>query len=331
MSPRKLPSSFSRSFHVHTLTRLGLPLLLSLVAASIAQAASPVEVLVQGTAHQALFAVDFEGANGLAVGAAGEVQSTSDSGKTWVASKLPTDLTLLSVHTDATRSLAVGQSGTVFLRAAGGEWEKIDAGTTKRLFSVSANATGLAAAAGEFGGLLLSEDGGRTWHTLTLDWAALGTEGGAEPHLYGVTVEADGSIMAVGEFGMILRSADRGRSWALASRATASLFAIEMREDGVGYAVGQDGYAVKTTDHGNTWLCIDLGSKAILTGVASSSDGRVSVSAMREMLVSSNDGSSWGRVESPEVTTLWYVGVAIPGTGGSLLVGQTGRIVKVGT
>jgi len=320
---------------VQILTRIGAPLALGLAACAVTGIATTaqagVEVLVQGTAHQALFGVSFDGPRGVAVGAAGEVQSSEDAGKTWTRSTLPTELSLLGVHVDATRSIAVGQSGLVFTKAPGAEWTKVDSGTTKRLFSVSANAEGLVVAVGEFGGLILSQDGGATWHTLTLDWATLGTEGGAEPHLYGVTVEADGKVTVVGEFGMILQSTDRGRTWGLQNKASASLFAIDIRSDGVGYAVGQDGYALKTTDHGATWNCIDVGSKAILTGVTSNASGQVAISAMREMVVSSNDGSSWKHVESPEVTTMWYVGVAMPGSEGPLLVGQTGRIVKVGT
>lgn len=301
------------------------------VAGFTAQASTTVDVLVQGTAHQVLFAVDFDGPRGIAVGAGGEVQSSEDGGKTWTRSTIPTELSLLGVHIDSARTVAVGQTGMVWLRAAGGQWQPVDAGTTKRLFAVSANAGGLMVAVGEFGALMLSRDGGSKWDTLTLDWLTLGTEGGAEPHLYGVAVQPDGVITAVGEFGLILRSGDQGRTWALQSRATASLFAIEMGLDGTGFAVGQDGYAVKTTDGGDTWICVDLGSKAILTGVTSTPAGQVAVSAMRELIVSSDSGSSWRRIDNPEVTTVWYVGVALPDEGGPLLVGQTGRIVKVGS
>lgn len=305
---------------------------LAVCTAVLAQTAGPsVEVLVQGTAHQALYAVDFEGDRGVAVGAAGELQVTLDGGKTWTASSVETELTLLGVHVDPARIIAVGQGGTVFLRPEGGKWERISAGTEKRLFSVSANAGGLAAAVGEFGLFMISEDGGRVWRSMSLDWMQIGTEGGAEPHLYSVNVAADGAITMVGEFGLVLRSTDRGRRWSLQSKATPSLFAIQIRDDGKGFAVGQDGYAIKTDDGGVNWTCLDLGTKAILTGVDSRPDGKVAVSAMREMLLSSDGGGTWRRVDNPEVTTMWYVDVASPSGEGALMVGQTGRIVKVGT
>lgn len=308
---------------------VGLAVLATCVGLPVRAAETPVELLVSGTAHQALFAMDFDGDRGIAVGAAGEIQTTTDGGKTWTASSVPTELTLLAVHADSTRTIAVGQTGIAFLQSAGGKWEKVDSGTTKRLFGVSSNDGGLAAAVGEFGAILLSRDGGRSWHTLTLDWAPFETEGGAEPHLYGVDVSADGAISIVGEFGLVIRSVDGGRSWSRQNRGTASLFAIQIRDDGVGFAVGQDGYAVKTTDRGLKWTCVDLGSKAILNGVSSTADGKVAISGMREMVVSSDDGVSWQKVSSTEIATIWYVGVASRDSG-VLAAGQAGRIVRVG-
>lgn len=317
-------------------TRSSIVLVAAVLAAGLAfssQAASvrkSVDVLVQGTVHQALFALDFDGPRGIAVGAAGEVQTSADGGKTWKKDKLPTDIALLGVHTDAVRTIAVGQSGTVFVRGTEGAWQKVSAGTEKRLFSVSSNLEGLAVAAGEFGVLLLSEDGGRSWHPLTLDWMQVGTDGGAEPHLYGAHVAADGAISVVGEFGLVLRSVDRGRTWSVQNKASASLFALHVRDNGTGFAVGQDGYALRTTDGGLTWTCIDVGTKAILNGVYSSPDGRVTVTAMREMMVSTDDGASWTAIENPEVTTLWYVGIDASGAD-VLAVGQAGRIVRIGS
>ncbi|MGQ0619818.1 MAG: WD40/YVTN/BNR-like repeat-containing protein [Panacagrimonas sp.] len=308
---------------------VGLAALATCVGFPVQATETPVELLVSGTAHQALFAMDFDGDRGIAVGAGGEIQTTTDGGKSWIASSVPTELTLLGVHADSTRTIAVGQTGIAFLQSAGGQWEKIDTGMTKRLFGVSSNEGGLAVAVGEFGAILLSRDGGRTWHILTIDWAKFETEGGAEPHLYGVDVSVEGAISVVGEFGLVIRSIDGGRSWSRQNKGTASLFAIEIRGDGVGFAVGQDGYALKSIDHGVTWSCIDLGSKAILNGVSSSADGKVAVSGMREMIVSSDDGTNWQKVKSAEIATIWYVGVASRDSG-VLAAGQAGRIVRVG-
>jgi photosystem II stability/assembly factor-like uncharacterized protein len=310
-------------------TGLAAALLLSMTFGAVAE--DKVDVVVHGTAHQALFGISFNGPQGLAVGAAGEVQSTEDGGKTWKQSKVPTDLSLLAVHLDAARAVAVGQSGIAFIKSTGANWEKVDVGTDKRLFGVSANVAGVVAAVGEFGGLFVSEDGGRAWKQVTPDWSQYVAEAGVEPHLYGVDVSPEGAITIVGEFGLILRSVDKGATWSLRSRGEASLFAIDIRDDGNGYAVGQDGMIMKTWNHGDSWVCVDSGSRAILTGVWSSPSGHVTVSGMREGVVSSDDGTTWTRIDNPEVSTVWYVGVASPGEGGALMVGQAGRVIRVGS
>lgn len=308
----------------------------SLLAACVYVLASPqalattqVEELVSGTVHQALFAIDFDGNKGIAVGADGEVQSTEDGGQSWERSKLPTNLALLGIEMRPERTLTVGQAGSGFIRTHGGDWRQLDMATTSRLFSVSSNAGGLAFAVGEFGTMVVSIDGGESWSAITLDWFEIGTEGGAEPHLYSVQVDNAGNVTVVGEFGLVLRSQDQGRTWNVVSKATASLFSIQIREDGKGFAVGQDGYAIKTTDGGQTWECFSLGSKAILNGVHSLPDGRVVVTAMREMMVSRDGGQSWSALEADEVTLIWYVGVS-SSENAILAVGQGGRILKIG-
>ena len=70
------------------------------------------------------------------------------------------------------------------------------------------------------GALLLSEDGGRTWHNLTLDWMQVGTDGGAEPHLYGAYVGVDGTMSVVGEFGLAVEFAEAGNGWKLLLKDT---------------------------------------------------------------------------------------------------------------
>lgn len=318
--------------HKRARMKLGVMFAMALAgsASGLTYAAVPsIAPVVQGTAHQALFAVAFEGQIGHAVGAAGEVQTTEDGGKTWKQTRLPTDMALLGIHMDAQRSIAVGQVGTMFRKAADGSWEKIDSGTEKRLFNVDANSSGLVVAVGEFGTIVLSQDGGSSWHTLSLDWMQLGTDGGAEPHLYDVSISEEGRVTVVGEFGMVLRSDDQGRSWSVKSRGAASLFAIQIRDDGKGYAVGQDGYVLKTDDRGDTWTCLDTGRKSIFTGIHSTPDGHVTLMAMRDMVTSEDGGATWTPVENPEVTTLWYVSVASPGDV-LYAVGQSGRIIKIG-
>jgi hypothetical protein len=291
-----------------------------------------IQTVVAGTAHQALFAVAFAGEQGLAVGAAGQLLATSDGGRTWKHVKPVTTRALLGVAMAGERAVAVGQGGTVVVRGADGQWSAVASGIEERLLAVDVDAQGIAVAVGGFGKILLSRDGGLSWTSIAPSWMDGGyTEQGLEPHLYAVDLAPDGAITCAGEFGLILRSVDAGQSWAVLARGTDSLFSLELREDGVGYAVGQGGTILRTADRGATWTEVASNSESNLLGVASSADGRVVVSAMRDMLVS-DDGLAWRRVSGGDFALAWYAGVATRGSGASaaaLVVGHSGRIVRI--
>lgn len=292
-----------------------------------------IETIVAGTAHQALFAVAFAGEQGLAVGAFGQLLATSDGGRRWQKQAKPvTTRALLGVAMAGERAIAVGQGGTVLVRGAGGQWSAVASGTEERLFAVDIDVQGTAVAVGGFGKILLSHDGGTSWTSIAPSWMDGGyTEHGLEPHLYAVDLAPDGAITCAGEFGLILRSVDAGQSWAVLARGTDSLFSLELRDDGIGYAVGQGGTILRSADRGATWTEVASNSESNLLGVASSADGRVVVTAMRDMLVS-DDGLAWRRVPGGDFGLAWYAGVATRGSGASaaaLVVGHSGRIVRI--
>lgn len=292
-----------------------------------------IEALLTGTAHQALFAVAFDGDTGLSVGAGGQIVASSDGGASWqMVTPVPTELSLFGVDLEQGRGIVVGQSGLILVRDAAGAWRKVESGAEQRLFGVDLNAAGIAVAVGGFGAILRSADGGQHWRSVAPSWSAEHAEQGAEPHLYGADVAADGVITVVGEFGLVLRSSDGGENWKTLHRGDASLFALDLRPDGVGYAVGQDGTILRTDDGGANWAELESGSKANLLGVSSSASGRVVVTAMRDMLAS-DDGRTWRKVQWGDFGSAWYSGVNLVGTGSSeraLVVGHSGRIVRIG-
>jgi Photosynthesis system II assembly factor YCF48 len=319
-------------------TTLPLAAMLAVVACAVAaQAAAPVEqtiaTVVTGTAHQALFDIALDGEAGIAVGAGGQVLTTRDGGKSWMAVKpAPTAHGLFGVAISGARKIVVGQAGLVLIRDGDGAWRKASSGTEERLFAVALNGEGVAVAVGAFGKVLRSADGGATWASIAPDWSQGYAEQGLEPHLYDVHVAADGTCTLVGEFGLVLRSTDAGATWTVLHQGTASLFALDLRDDGLGYAVGQGGVILRTTDGGGTWSEVPSGTQANLLGVRSSATGEVLVTAMRDMLAS-DDGLAWRRVEWGDFASAWYSSVAVTDTGAAsraLVVGHSGRIVQIG-
>lgn len=313
---------------------LGVAGLLSAVAYANTPSAEPTAqsnnpVIQQGTAHQALFSVAFDGDRGVAVGAMGELLESTDGGKNWKATaKGITPLSLLGVGLHGAHRIAVGQQGLILRSEGDAAWSKVESGSDKRLLSVSVNEAGLAASVGSFGAILVSDNGGQNWKPITIDWTRY-LEDPVDPHLYDVAVSDSGVITIAGEYGLILRSADRGQTWVSVHRGEASIFDISMRPDGVGYAVGQNGLVMTTTDGGNVWRDLPTGSEAVLLGVWSAADGHVIVAGMRETLESHDGGTTWKRRTDGDFATAWYSALAAPASGGLVLVGHTGRIVKI--
>jgi len=311
---------------------LGLATALAAASPAAAPTTEAVAVLRDGTFHQALFGVAFDGDQGIAVGAQGAILESADRGAHWTPLGKPlTPLALLAVDVNGARRLAVGQNGVMLAGDAAGAWRLLPAVTDNRLLAVGLNRQGLAAAVGGFGTVLVAA-AGADFRAVPVEWGAF-AEAGVEPHLYAVDVDGQGVITVAGEFGLILRSADQGAHWQLLHKGDASLFALELRADGSGYAVGQNGTVLKTADHGRTWSALEAaGVKANLLGVRSLADGRVYASAMRDMLVSDDNGATWRHVAGGDFGLAWYAGLAAPAgaDGGVIAVGHSGRVLRIG-
>jgi photosystem II stability/assembly factor-like uncharacterized protein len=143
-----------------------------------------------------------------------------------------------------------------------------------------------------------------------VDWDALLTESGYEPHLYDVAVDANGRVLVVGEFGLAMRSTDGGLSWSGVHSGDASLFALHLRPGGTGYAVGQRGTVLRTDDDGLTWTPLVTPTESNLLGVWSSTGDDVVVVGIRELLRSSDGGTTFVASDDPRITRSWYQALA---------------------
>lgn len=309
-------------------------------AASVSAQTQLLKTLTSGIAHSALFGLSFDGDKGVAVGIAGEILTSADAGATWKRlDKAPTDRALLSVSKRGPHTVAVGQSGAVVYED-GGEWKKADSGVPARLLSVDVNSSGLAFAGGQFGTLIKSTDGGRTWEASRPDWSQMEdpeTFGTGEPTVYAVTVDESGQVTIAGEYGLILRSPDGGATWKVlrpVAAKAATLHALHIAPAGQGnsYAVGQVGTLLISSDGGETWMQCDTGTKLNFLGVAAAPSGQVVVTGMRVMYRSENHGMTWSEVDEGDTTTDWYqVARTVPSSGRILAVGHSGRIIQVGS
>ncbi|MES2681996.1 MAG: hypothetical protein V4650_00615 [Pseudomonadota bacterium] len=300
-----------------------------------------IKPLAAGIPHSALFGLSFDAGKGVAVGIGGSILQSNDAGQSWLpVEQKESGLALLSVVKAGAHTVAVGQSGLVMIEEAPGKWKKIDAGTTNRLLSVSANSSGLVVAAGQFGVVMRSTDGGQTWANAAPDWKEQedpNTFGTGEPTLYSVNVDEKGVVTLAGEYGVIMRSDDGASSWRIVRRIdakAATLFAAHVAPAGSGnsYAVGQRGEMLVSADGGETWVRKLLKVEGNFLGVAANQQGHVVVTGMRIMVRSKNDGKDWTMVKDGDATTEWYQAVrAEAGSGRILAVGHAGRIIEIGS
>ncbi|MEM7540508.1 MAG: hypothetical protein AAF384_02860 [Pseudomonadota bacterium] len=268
-----------------------------------------IEFMRMGIPHDSLYAIDFHGEKGTAIGGFGTIMESTDGGQTWTQAPAITPAALLAVKIGEEKSLMVGQSGTVATREGDGAWELIDSGIEQRLLGVGMNSQGLAVVVGEFGYVAKSTDFGKTWSPLTQDWLNL-TEEGYEPHLYDAEVFEDGRILIAGEFGVIMNSTDGGASFDMSNRADQSVFDVHFANDGTnsGWAVGQDGFVAVTKDNGLSWERKDAGAESNLLGVWSG-NGEIVICGIRSLLRSSDDGASWTFSEDLNIIRTWFQGI----------------------
>ncbi|QID18357.1 photosystem II stability/assembly factor-like protein [Nitrogeniibacter mangrovi] len=282
-------------------------------------------VVSSGTPHDMLYAVSLEDSHGIAVGDAGLVMVSNDGGSTWSRQGArPTDLALLSVARKSGRCLAGGQSGLILVAPDCTAWHKADSGTEERIFSVDMNRKHLAYAAGAFGTLLRSEDGGKAWTSIEIPWdQVLGDI--AEPHLYAVKVLDSGDALVAGEFGLMLRIDPQGQ-WTVLHKGKRSLFNLVTTADGVIFAVGQEGVILKSEDRGTHWRELESGTAAILTSVWADDRRDIVVGGVNTLLSSRDGGATWHMPPSALVRRNWQLDLAA-----SEGAGERPRIISVGS
>ncbi len=103
------------------------------------------------------------------------------------------------------------------------------------------------------GKLLRTEDGGRSWHQVSI----LPREAVGRVFSFDFVNTRTGFV--VGEEGRILASKDGGRSWRQQfSQTNRSLYRVAAANEKKAWAVGERGIILKTNDGGETWRKVDL-------------------------------------------------------------------------
>jgi len=226
--------------------------------------------LLQTGSNRHIFALEFVNAErGHGAGDFGTMIHTEDGGKTWTPSRVP-------------EAVALPESA-------------LDTGVEPsdvNLYGLSYGDPDHAWMVGEFGIILTSSDGGRSWqqqHSPT------------ESTLFGVRFADARRGWAVGVDSLILRTEDAGASWTVqqAPVSQRSLYDVVVRGD-MGWIVGDSGTVFKSIDGGASWsvepLPIQLAARWLRSVSLTPTGTGLAVGA--EGLVYRVDGATLRRLEA---------------------------------
>ncbi|MDA8544436.1 YCF48-related protein [Alphaproteobacteria bacterium] len=160
-------------------------------------------------------------------------------------------------------------------------------------------------AVGEFGHILLSEDGGENW-----------TQAASVPTrntLVGVTFIDNQTGFAVGHAATILKTIDGGRNWTLQNNernGETPLFAVYFADAQNGIAVGGFSYTFETSNGGQTWsqrtLVEDSYDDFHLNDLFADNKGNVYIPAEFGTVYKSVDrGRNWKAIETGYDGSFW--------------------------
>lgn len=207
--------------------------------------------------------------------------------------------------------------------------DKLREGTEHRdLYTLAQDSSGnTMLAAGAFGTILTSTDGGATWN-----------QGDHETRLSLLASEIVGDRQILtGQDGLVLVRSAGDEQWTQAdSGVEARLLGVGMNEEGLTIAVGSFGTVLRSTDHGGSWEALDLklpdrvegGYNPHLYDAHVSQDGSVTLVGEFGLVIRSPDGGDNWKIVRTGTASLFSLEISDNGTG--YAVGQSGTILRTG-
>ena len=280
---------------------------------------------------ETLTAVNFPagGKRGWAVGHAGVILVSADAGKTWTeqldgnhVNQLMVDAATATLTAKKAELESAPEEDRSRLQA---ELEELEyqlsrekdfaaGGPTRPFLDVNFRNENEGFAVGQFGLILQTRDGGKTWATPAV---AVNNPDG---YHYNAVLWTGEAWFLAGEKGFAAQSPDDGRLWeVIETPYKGTFFAVGADEHSI-ILLGLRGNAVISFDRGDSWESVDTGVKNSLSAVRFLNDGRLLISQYGENLLVS-DAS---RTRLTPLT--WLAGTSIS----SFVFARDGSLITVG-
>ncbi len=277
-----------------------------------------------------------------AVGDLGRIFHTTDAGRSWEVQSAGTKRPFVAISCVGEKLWIAGQAGQIAHSPdAGRTWTKQESGTTRNLLDIQFVDAQRGIAIGDFGTLLRTEDGGRTWEKIPLpenielppDIAEVVQPG--DVILYGATFATRDQVWIAGEFGVILHSTDGGLTWQQQrSGVETTLFGIHALDGERAWAVGLEAVLLSTTDGGATWNKENVerpkGFVLPLYDIAVNGLFGWAVGNSGFILHSKDAGKTWQLAEVPvRMAGSWFRGITFLPDGRGFIAGARGLVLSV--
>ncbi len=245
-------------------------------------------LMVNRPACVLLEAICAAGGRLVAVGEHGVIVYSDDHGASWTQASVPTDVTLTCVgFASPLIGWAAGHYGVIL--------KTIDGGKTwaMQLNGIQAAQLSLAAAQAAVADHSTSAGAPLALHRASIFVGA----GPSLPFLTLLVLDADNAI-AFGAYRMVMRTRDGGASWAdqslsIDDRLSNTLYSAVKCASGI-YIAGEAGLVFRSTDGGNNFPQVTSPSATTLFGILSAADGSLVVFGVASAVFRSTDtGNSW--------------------------------------
>jgi photosystem II stability/assembly factor-like uncharacterized protein len=265
-----------------------------------------------------LNAITTAGSRLVAVGEHGVISYSDDEGKSWRQASVPVDVLLNAVtFADPLEGWAAGHFGVVLHTSDGGETWQ------KQLDGNQVNRLALQAAQEA-----TLQNSGLPTAPLAMRRAAMFSGIGPNKPFLAIDARNRSDILVIGAYRLADRSTDGGKTWQdmslyFADRLSHNLYDIAELGPAT-YVAAETGLVFRSTDGGVTFSQVTAPTTATLFGVLGTGDGGILVYGVAgTAFISHDDGNSWHAIQAGDVNITG--GVAMK-SGAVLLANEAGAL-----